>query len=422
MTTLETRKCVVCGKNLSGSDPRKMYCSNACKQVPYRKNKGIAPPAFLTVPKIAERHAKLSKEVGKPVESAKNGPVSKKQTNPVYQSVANEIGGLEQRLDGLRRTREANLRAEATILSEDETLLGIIETGLTSAGVLVLTALIGYLVSQSTRDRKQGDKTKMIVFIIGLGLAVFVAAINHTENVDKVRQRKLRKIVTLKQQNEQLELTINELDNILAVKRVELVGTSVLIRQPQQVQLQPMGNVRTASELRGMSFDLLNVPPVYVPLIGRPERGFSMAVHGAPGQGKSTFTARLAYDLAVANGNGIYISAEEGFSQSLQNKMAEFTTDHLSFSDHRTLDDVEYELQQNHYDVAVLDSVQQMNIGPDELLRLRQAYPRTSFIYILQATKGGDFKGNNRFAHDADVQIKLDGYVPVCQKTRFSRE
>ncbi len=421
MITLETRKCVVCGKNLNGSDPRKMYCSNACKQVPYRKNRGIEPPAFLTMPKMAEKQAKLSKGVSKSVESAKNGPVSKKQTNPAYQSVANEIGDLERRLDGLRRTREANLRTEATILSEDETLLGVIETGLTSAGVLVVTVLIGYLVSQNTGDRKQGEKVKMIAFIIGLGLAVFIAAINHAGNVDKARQRKLRKIVTLKQQNEQLELTIDELDNMLAVKRVELVGTSVLIRQPQQVQLQPAGNVRTASELRGMSFDLLNVPPMYVPLIGQPERGFGMAVHGAPGQGKSTFTARLAYDLAVANGNGIYISAEEGFSQSLQNKMAEFTTDHLSFSDHKTLADVEYELQQNHYDVAALDSVQQMNIGPDELLRLRQAYPRTSFIYILQATKGGDFKGNNRFAHDADVQVKLDGYVPVCQKTRFSK-
>lgn len=62
-----------------------------------------------------------------------------------------------------------------------------------------------------------------------------------------------------------------------------------------------------------------------------------------------------------------------------------------------------------------------MGITAEELLSLRSAHFKTSFIYIMQARKDGAFKGDNRYTHDAHIQIPIAGQVPCANKTRFSK-
>jgi len=393
-----------------------MYCGGSCKQEAHRQRHGLIVPAFLKPDAVKKQKVR---------------PTVRTKPSPVYQEKADVIGQLEKRIESLRKHKDANLREEAKILSQNEELLANLSTAFLSLGIVAAGVVVAYLVSNLQRDKSKTDKsdserTKMIIMLVGLSLAGFLALVTHGETKGKYKQRKIERLKRLKAGCDELDQETLSLESELAVHRMQLCALPATISELgnesyHEVQIRPSGGVMTATQLRNMTFDLLTVKNAYGSLFGRPERGFAMAVYGLPAQGKSTFAAQLAYDLAVDNGNGIYFSAEEGFSQSLQNKGNTFNTDHLLFSDHKTLSSVRIELRRTHYDIVVLDSIQQIGITPDELVSLRDENPRTSFIYILQARKDGDFKGNNRYAHDADIQIKLDGYVPSVEKTRFSQ-
>ena len=43
----------------------------------------------------------------------------------------------------------------------------------------------------------------------------------------------------------------------------------------------------------------------------------------------------------------------------------------------------------------------------DDLVKLKNRYPRTSFVFIFHATKDGKFKGGNELAHEVDVIIEV---------------
>jgi adenylate kinase family enzyme len=352
---------------------------------------------------------------------------TKALTNPVYVEKNVTINSLEGKLDGLRSHKQAILLQEATILNKNPEIVAILSTAVLSMSVVVGSVLIGYLISNNIRDKDKSDKAKLITVIVGLGLAAFLALITHEGTKAKHNKSKLDKLKQLKAECDQIDNEISLIESELAVHRVQLCAIPATIREQvgesyNQVHTGPSASVMTATELQSMAFDLLTVKDEYANLFGYPERGFAMALYGAPGHGKSTFATRLAYDLAVDNGNGIYISAEEGFSQSLQQKSRSFKTNHLLFSNHKTLNSIKAELQHTQYDVVVLDSIQQMAISPDDLKSLRNENPRTSFIYILQVRKDGEFKGDNRYAHDADIQLRLESYIPHVEKTRFIKE
>ena len=40
-------------------------------------------------------------------------------------------------------------------------------------------------------------------------------------------------------------------------------------------------------------------------------------------------------------------------------------------------------------------------------------------MYVFQATKDGNFKGSNEFAHDVDVVIEVDNGIAFTEKSRF---
>ena len=76
-------------------------------------------------------------------------------------------------------------------------------------------------------------------------------------------------------------------------------------------------------------------------------------------------------------------------------------------------------LSNQPYKFVVVDSVNHINISPEDLRKLRGLHPFKGFICILQSTKSGDFKGSNEYEHDADVSIKIDNRKAECMKTRY---
>ena len=69
--------------------------------------------------------------------------------------------------------------------------------------------------------------------------------------------------------------------------------------------------------------------------------------------------------------------------------------------------------------MAVLDSVNELNLSPNDISSLIEKNPDLSTIQIFKATKEGKFLGQNDFMHMVQAQFKCeDGYC-FPEKNRF---
>ena len=73
------------------------------------------------------------------------------------------------------------------------------------------------------------------------------------------------------------------------------------------------------------------------------------------------------------------------------------------------------------YDFVFLDSVNKLGLSPEDLEELKHNYPETSFVYIFQTTKMGNFRGGNEFQHDVDVVIEVPEKGVATQFGRFNQ-
>ena len=68
-----------------------------------------------------------------------------------------------------------------------------------------------------------------------------------------------------------------------------------------------------------------------------------------------------------------------------------------------------------------LDSVNKLGLTAKDLEKLKMQNKGKSFVFIFQATKGGQFKGNNEFQHDVDVVFEIPEKGIATQYGRFNQ-
>ena len=67
-----------------------------------------------------------------------------------------------------------------------------------------------------------------------------------------------------------------------------------------------------------------------------------------------------------------------------------------------------------------IDSVNYSNLEVEDLEEIKTMFPNTTFITIFQATKHGDFRGSQQYAHNADMIIRIEDGRAINQKNRFA--
>jgi len=156
--------------------------------------------------------------------------------------------------------------------------------------------------------------------------------------------------------------------------------------------------------------------------MGAPSVTFHLAVFGLPGNGKSTFCIQFAKYLADNFGKTIFISSEEGYSVTLQQKLVNSNAQaiNLDVADFRSGDDIIRDAQLGKYHFIFLDSLDRMNIDADKLRMLRAKYKNVAFITISQSTKGGLMRGSQEIAHDCDILVSVENLFAITMKNRFT--
>ena len=159
---------------------------------------------------------------------------------------------------------------------------------------------------------------------------------------------------------------------------------------------------------------------------GHPAMNETWFISGQSASGKSSFVMQLAKELCKY-GMTLYLSKEEGVSQSIKSRMELFRMNEVQGRFRIVTDDSYEELTERlakpksaHF--VIVDSFQVANWTYEQAKRLRERFPAKSFIFISQEHKGQPMgKAAVRLRYIAGVKVRVTGYKAYCQG-RFTED
>jgi DNA-dependent RNA polymerase auxiliary subunit epsilon/predicted transcriptional regulator len=179
------------------------------------------------------------------------------------------------------------------------------------------------------------------------------------------------------------------------------------VRSEKRTNEKKSSHILTGNELVKKKFHEIKFTGKFLELIGKPSKPFSAIIWGKPKGGKSSFSIRFADYLQEYFGSVCYFASEEGISSTLKLKLIDIGGSNALFSSLRDKNKIREYLKENQFDFVFIDSINKACIDHEFLELLKEESPETSFIAIVQATKGGNFKGDQALTHNCDFVIKV---------------
>src|SRR6185312_195607 len=157
------------------------------------------------------------------------------------------------------------------------------------------------------------------------------------------------------------------------------------IEDADEQETLPRNTILNSKQVVNLKADKLDFTGKWLNFIGNPSKGFTAMIYGKPKYGKSYLAIDFAGYLARNHGNVLYVAREEGFDDTLQQKLKDKNVahDNLFVSDYLPNN-------LNNYDFVFLDSVNKLALSAEDLQKMERKNPDTSFVYIFQTTKEGD--------------------------------
>jgi hypothetical protein len=212
---------------------------------------------------------------------------------------------------------------------------------------------------------------------------------------------------------------------------VKIIGKKILALRKEIEQIRKridsgdsaIEGIMSSEQLKAYDYDKYEFTGKWKKFVGEPQVNFAMMVFGLPKSGKSTYCMQFAKYLSNNFGKVLYIAAEEGYSITLQNKVKQFgsANDNVFFCNYREYEPIRELLIKNDFDFVFIDSVNYIRITPQQVEELKHENPQAAFITIQQATKDGKHKGEQEFAHNCDIIVKIDNGI-AYHNGRFHEE
>ena len=186
-----------------------------------------------------------------------------------------------------------------------------------------------------------------------------------------------------------------------------------------QVESEENG-IMSSNELVNYQYNKYPFEGKWANFVGQPSINFHAMIYGRPKQGKSILAVQFAQYLSENFGRVLYVASEEGFSVTLQNKVSEFAHNNpnLDFANYRDFEQIRNALIKRKYKFVFIDSVNFIKITPEDVEDIKHDNRKTAFITIQQATKNGNFRGSQEFAHNFDIIIRVESGMAI-QQGRF---
>lgn len=240
------------------------------------------------------------------------------------------------------------------------------------------------------------------------------------ETTGKLREAKslLARIEKSKENNEEIEGMKSSLKTYIDGKSEKLKASEKTLRGLYGIcsgSNSMEGGVMNSIEMENKHFEVLDFKGKWGGFFGRPDLHFKFMFYGRPGNGKSTLALQLAGYLSKEEGKKVlYVAKEEGFGYTMQEKIKR-----LGVSNANLFLAEEIPANLDAYDVIFLDSVNTLELTPEDLKKLPQ---NKAYVYVFQSRKDGEYMGAQGYGHDADAVVKIEKMVATKDKNRFGGE
>jgi hypothetical protein len=227
----------------------------------------------------------------------------------------------------------------------------------------------------------------------------------------------LHNLITKPKQHDALDISKHELNGLMGILNSCGCGCNGLDGvEDENEPSRPANQIMNSVDFAKMQFNSIGFKGKWLDFIGDPAQGFTAMVFGKPKMGKSYLCIDFAGYLSRNHGKVLYVAKEEKLDATLQKKLNDTNVKHpnLFVSDY---------LPGNlsEFDYVFIDSVNKMELQPNDLEALKTSFPNVSFIYVFQTTKEGNFRGSNHFQHDVDVVIEVPEKGRATQNGRFNQ-
>jgi len=449
------KQCIQCGTYFEPKRKTAKYCSNSCRTMAHRKRHDLPEPEFLkpkqkTLSGVGDAEStalvpvRTVKTVQGTLEKLKEGEYLKtitenvkvKRTNPTYLSKEMEIQKVEDRMTILENEKNRLIKRYTGILNNYPDLKS------TLGG-----AALGSSLAAITDKGKTKDVGRILWFGL-LGGAIGYATHQITKPTEQQKAKELQNIrLKVDQINDELmgqNIELYALKWDLNTIQKNIIGVEQRSRQivakreetlhplnlgelggKEAIKIKPIDEVGKSkdmaiplAEFQKKEFKTLGFKGEWRKL-GDPGLGFRMLIWGKDGNGKSTYALRFAEYLANNHGYVLYNSSEEEHGLSIHNKTKEIKSEFFELGRARSCEELRDLLKDPKYVMIFIDSINDMNMTFEQFKTISDENPNRCFVFIMQATKEGEFRGGNKFAHLARIRVQIVNRQPIIKKSNY---
>jgi len=423
-------KCLHCKQEFTGRRTDALYCSNKCKTFEDRAKKGISAPAFL--------------KESKPITA------TNQERNLLTEQVKNEHRTLTLEIDNLEQVREQlelKYKKLHSVLKNYELYdklppQYIIKTRTKAEpkptppppfsenfdgddGEELIMMYQSDPVKFIRTPKEERSKWSFMEMVLGsicdkykLDAEEYEEQLSIWKENELARKDKSRRIessvIKIEEDFYECKEKLEGIKEELRVKKDYIKSNYARAKAELQAkEAEEQTNSRrkrvTAAQVIGMSFDCYDFTDKWEKLIGKPSKPFFIMIYGDPKVGKSYFTMEFAeYTTAFCNPNEVaYFVVEEGISLTTQQKLAAVGAKKICLECAHDLEEMVNILDQENYKFVFIDSVNAMKLEEEDMKNLRDKFPKTSFVAILQSNKQGGFAGSQTWSHDVGAIIEV---------------
>lgn len=405
-----SKACKYCTKTFTPKRKDTMYCCRSCQQQAYKKRKRNTISLAKKEPSMNELKEKLRpkiNELGNKIQDLQ------KQVKKYLKLKQDELGNIQQQI----------LKTQ----SEETTLREVYESEF------------------SDEKRKENDKQNGQAALIIMGINGISKFLNSKKriSIEDILQKRIN-------QENDLVTNINNVQSKITSLRLSKTGIDAKFDKkinPLNTQIKELEEQKSTLDSSLIHIKLKEIKAKkhksrtdikflskYNPnyqfkgkwkqFIGNPTNPFHILVYGSAGQGKSHFCVQLTKYLSDNFGLLLFVSAEEGTSNTFVDKLdrynvSEYESKFVSINSH-SVDEIEDSIKELQPKFVVIDSLTTCNISDKQLERLKNLYTNVSFITITQATQQGKARGGTDYEHNCQMVVRIEGGKAFSKKNRFS--
>lgn len=220
----------------------------------------------------------------------------------------------------------------------------------------------------------------------------------------------------LKTSNDGISLTKTELSGLEGIVKACACRKNMGSNHNLGSMYELPPGVLTAEQMANRKLDLLPFTAEWLSVFGRLGRNFIMMIHGEPFNGKTILLLKFSKYLAENFGKVLFVSSEEHSSDTMTEKINQWLVPFpptLHFAENLVNPKI------SDYNVVIFDSVNDLGMSVADFKKIRKDNPEVAFIFILQHTKDGKFKGGKDWEHLAEVVGEVVKGVLMTTKNRY---